>query len=171
MKKSILSMIFLLSISVAAMAQWNGGNGQRPRMDRTEMIKQRTEQMVKRYGLNEEQAAALQALNEKIMAQMGGQRGNGQRQERAEGDNRQEKKEGEARGENRGQRMRGQGGFGAGRQNNEAYEAELQKILTPEQYKQYTEDREKMRQQFGQRGGQRGQRQGGRGDRQRNNEE
>lgn len=149
------------------MAQWNGGNGQRPRMDRSEMIKMRTEQMVKQYGLNEEQAAALQALNEKTMSQMGGARRDGQRPERTDSARvRPERRNGESRGQgNGGARMRGgQGPRSFGAYNNEEYNAELQKIMTPEQYKAYTENREKMMQQFGQRGGQRG-------NRQRNNQE
>lgn len=157
MKKIILSLIAVMAISLTAVAQ--GENRQRgQRMDPAEMVKFRTQQMVERYNLNNEQAAALQALNEKSMAQMGQRMGNGQRAERNDSvapskrDGKRGRREGMQRGNRGGQR----GGFGAF---NEEYNTELQKILTPEQYKAYTEDMQKMRERMGQRpnfGGQRG---------------
>lgn len=160
MKKIILSLIAVMAISLTAVAQ--GENRQRgQRMDPTEMIKRRTQQMVERYNLSDEQAAALQALNEKSMAQMGQRMGNGQRAERNDSvaprkrdGNRERGQRGE--GMQRGNRGGQRGGFGAF---NEEYNNELQKILTPEQYKAYTEDMQKMRERMGQRpnfGGQRG---------------
>lgn len=141
MKKFILSLIAMLTVMTSAFAQNEGNNGQRPRFNREEMVKFRTERMVKKYGLNAEQAAALLALNEKQMPMMRHPR-NGQRPEKADSTAQRPRREGkkaEGMGErkNRGHRFE--------RQNMEAYNAELQKIMTAEQYKSYQEDMEKMR--------------------------
>ena len=172
MKQTLLSIAALLLLSTAAMAQ--NGQGQRPngqRLDRTEMIQRRTDGVVKKYGLNEEQAKQLLSLNTKYADQMGprGGRGggqgmrDGQRRQRPEGGDslrqqRPQRPQGEA-----GQRPQGQRGPQMGGQMNEqmkAYNEELQKILTPEQYKAYQADQEERMRQFGQRGqGQRRQRQ------------
>lgn len=144
MKKFILSLFAMLTVTTVALAQFPGGNGQRPRFNREEMIKARTEMMVKRYGLNEEQAAALQALNEKQTPQMRGER-KGQKPEKNDSTAQRPRREGkkaEGMGERRGRTPR------VGGMDREAYNAELQKILTPEQYKAYQEDAEKMRQHF-----------------------
>ena len=64
MKKIVVSIAALLLLSTAAIAQDNQGQRpERPRVDRTEMIKQRTDDLVKKYGLNEEQATQLLSLN------------------------------------------------------------------------------------------------------------
>lgn len=151
MKKMMFTLAAALMMCVAAFAQGNGG-GQRPQMDREQMIKMRTDRTVERYKLNEEQAKQLLELNTKYADQPGfGGRGRGQG------------------GRNR---MGGQGGGGQmtpemqaqreemRKQREEsmnAYNAELEKILTPEQYKQYQEDQQNRGQRGGgQRGGQRG---------------
>lgn len=159
MKKMLFTMAAAFMMSAAAFAQGNGG-GQRPQMDREQMIKMRTDRTVEQYKLNEEQAKQLLELNTKyadtMMMGLGG-RGRGQG----------------------GPRMRGQGGgFGQGggqmpeltpeqqaqrdemrkqrEESTKAYNAELEKILTPEQYKQYQEDQQNRgRRGGGQRGGQR----------------
>lgn len=162
MKKVILSLVALVAFSIVSLAQ--DFNGQRPqRMDRTEMIKRRTQQMVERYGLNDEQAAALQALNEKTTPEMG--RNGGPRPERNDSvQPRQRRNNGnvergqrngnrEERGGNMnrgGQRGGQRGGMGFGGRNMEEYNNELQKIMTPEQYQKYTDDMKQMRERFGQ---------------------
>lgn len=156
MKKVILSFVALVAFSIVSLAQ--DFNGQRPqRMDRTEMIKRRTQQMVEKYGLNDEQAAALQALNEKTTPEMG--RNGGPRPERNDSvQPRQRRNDGNVergnrgeRGMNRGGQRGGQrGGMGFGRRNMEEYNNELQKIMTPEQYQKYTDDMKQMRERFGQ---------------------
>ena len=164
MKKFILSLFALVAFSMTSMAQ--GFNGQRgQRMDRTEMIKRRTQQMVEKYGLNDEQAAALQALNEKTTPEMGGNRNGGPRPERNDSvQPRQRRNNGnvergqrngnrEERGGNMnrgGQRGGQRGGMGFGGRNMEEYNNELQKIMTPEQYQKYTDDMKQMRERFGQ---------------------
>lgn len=149
-----------MALSMPVMAQgFNRQGGQR--FDRTEMIQRRTQQMVERYGLSQEQAEAVKALIEKTTPEMGGNRNGGQRAERNDSVRpRQRRENGNAergqRGQNRGERganmNRGQrgGGMGFGGRNMEEYNNELQKIMTPEQYQKYTDDMKQMRERFGQ---------------------
>lgn len=127
----------------SALAQNEGNNGQRPRFNREEMVKFRTERMVKRYGFNAEQAAALLALNEKQMPMMRHPR-RGNQPEKADSTSQRPRREGN-KADAKGQRM--DRGHRIGKHNIEAYNAELQKIMTAEQYKSYQEDMEKMRKQ------------------------
>jgi len=155
----------------AAQAQEQGDNANRQRgqrqFDRTEMIKQRTDDAVKKYGLSSEQAEKLLSLNtkyaDKMGPGMGGMRGGrgGQRPRANFGG-------GGGQGFQQGQRpemteeMRAQ--MEKMRKEREEatkeYETELQTILTPEQYKAYQADQEEMRRNFGNRRGG-GQRRGG----------
>lgn len=158
MKQTILSIAALLMLSTAVMAQ--NGQDQRPgqqRLDRTEMIQKRTDDVVKKYGLNEEQAKQLLSLNTKFADQMGprgGRPGQGMRP-----GNRGPRPQGnDSLRHQRRQRPQGEAGQqGRPQRNNQmqAYEEELQKIMTPEQYKAYRADMEERMKQFG---GQRGQR-------------
>lgn len=140
MKRIILSLVAIVALSTATFAQWQGGNGQRQRFNREEMVKNRTEMMVKKYGLNEEQAAALQALNEKSMAQLGGPR-DGKRPEKADSTKQRPRRERQNR---EGMGERPQRGPRFGGQLNAEYDVELQKIMTADQYKAYKEDMDKM---------------------------
>lgn len=164
MKKSILAIIATVTLSTSAMAQSENGNApQRPQMDRTEMVKNQTDRMVKEYGLNDEQAAKLLELNtsfaDKMPRMRGGQRpGGGQR-----GGMRQRNTDGNtgatAQGERQGRPSREEmeARMKEMRANQEAYQGELKKIMTEEQFAKYQEDSQR-RPQFG--GGQGG-RQGG----------
>ena len=160
-------------IAVTA-AQAQDNNTPRPngrQFDRTEMIKQRTDNTVKKYGLNEDQAAKLLALNTKYADTMGPGRGMGGRRggqggirprprPNFDGNNGQGFQQGqrpEMTDEMRQQmeKMR--------KEREEAtkkYEEELQTILTAEQFKSYQADQEEMRKNFGNRRGGRGQRGG-----------
>ena len=145
MKKIILGLAAMM-MSIVASAQDNQGQApQRPQMDRGEMAKQRTEQMVKEYGMNEEQAAKLLQVNTDFFEKMpmmgrgprGGQRGNnprmgGQRPERNDQQNGQRP---DRPMMNREQMQKAM----------ENYNTELQKIMTPEQFKLYQENLEKRR--------------------------
>lgn len=133
----------MLTVMTSALAQNEGNNGQRPRFNREEMVKFRTERMVKRYGFNAEQAAALLALNEKQMPMMRHPR-RGNQPEKADSTSQRPRREGN-KADAKGQRM--DRGHRIGKHNIEAYNAELQKIMTAEQYKSYQEDMEKMRKQ------------------------
>ena len=165
MKTTIMAIAAAMMMSATAMAQDNQAQGQRPRrMDRTEMIKARTDYMVKEYGLNEQQAQKLQTLNteyaEKLpmmrrqrqQGQAGqrqeGQAGQGQRPQRQPGDS--------LRRGQRGQGQRTQVNPEETRKNMDAYNAELEKIMTAEQYAKYKENA--ARRMNGQRNGNRPQR-------------
>ena len=193
MKKTMMAIAAAMMMSASMMAQNEQPQAQQaPQMDRAEMLKARTEQMVKDYGLNEEQAKKLEALNteyaEKIpmMPMMRGQRGQGQRPQGQMGQGqrpqgqmgqgqRPQRQPGDStrRGQRpqmgqmgqMGQGQRPQMNFEEMRKNMEAYNAELEKIMTQEQYAKY---RESMGRRMG--GGQRGQGGFGGGNRpQRNN--
>lgn len=93
--------------------------------------------MVQRFGLNEQQAAALQALNEKQMP-----RGNGPHPQRpASMDSVQVP------------RPNGQRGSRMGGEFMKQYNEELQEIMTADQFKAYMEDMEKRQKERGQRQG------------------
>ena len=177
MKKIVLTMIAAMMMGVTAMAQEANpaapNNGERRQFDPKEMIKQRTDATVQRYGLNEEQAAKLLDLNTRFQGKLpmgGGMRGmrgqGGQgRGPQMGGGNRPQMAERPQRPQNdsvRGDRpQRPQGNFGANREemqkNQEAYDAELKAIMTEEQYAAYKKDNENRRAQM-RRGGDRPQR-------------
>ena len=156
-----LALAAAMMMSASAMAQ--EAQQQQPRqMDMGEMAKMRTEQMVKDYGLNEEQAAKLLELNTEFQTKIpmmgrgmrGGQRG-GQRAENGERPQRPQMGQG---GERPQRQQMGQGGerprmnFEEMQKNMEAYQAGLEKIFTEEQMAKYKENMQN-RMQRGQRGG------------------
>ncbi|MBR1401498.1 MAG: DUF4890 domain-containing protein [Prevotella sp.] len=152
MKKLVLAMIAACTLSTAsAQEQKNDGQRQRPRVDRTEM-------MVKEYGLDAKQTEKLKALNEqyKDLFRMGPGRGLGRGPGRGPG---------QGMGQNR---QRPDGNSGASVQNQQRpsreemekmmkerkekmdkYEAELKKIFSSEQYKKYESDRQKRMERGG----------------------
>lgn len=151
MKKIMMALAAALMMSSSVLAQ-----DEKPEMkqqqkmpDRTEMVKRRTEETVKRYGLNDEQAALLLELNTKYADKMGagrrgprpeGRKGMGQQpmkqrqQTDAQPADSVAKKEGP-------QMMRGN--REQMRKEMEEYDAEVKKIMTEEQYEKYKADREK----------------------------
>ncbi len=151
MKRLVMIMTAAVLMGTTAVAQ--NDNGQRPQFDRTEMIKQRTDAMVEKYKLDETQAKKLLELNTQNAEKMGpgmgfgrmgrgggmGRRGGGGAQAGAPqmGGGRPEMTE-EQRA--RFDEMRKQR-----EENQKAYEAELEKILTPEQFKSYQEDMKQQR--------------------------
>lgn len=141
MKKMVLAMMAALMMSANVMAQDGQTEASRPerrQMNQAEMIQHRTDRMVKTYGLNEEQAVKLKELNTQFAGKMGrpqggrGMKRGGGPGPRAKEGNDSLKHKGPARPDM--QEMRN---------NMEAYDAELQKILTPEQYQNYKKDMEK----------------------------
>lgn len=164
MKKSFLAIIATVTISTSAMAQSENGNAQQGRrMDKTEMVKRQTERMVSQYGLNETQAVKLQELNttfaDKMPRMRGGRRPNGQR---GEGMQRQRNTDGNTGATTQGERPERpskeqmEARLKEMKANQEAYETELKKIMTEEQFAKYQEDSKKRWQQGGRRGGPRG---------------
>ena len=165
MKQILFTIAASKLLSIAAMAQDNNPqNGQRP--DPKEMIQRRTDRIVQQYGLNEEQAKQLLSLNTKYADMMTprfgrGQRPGGQGGARP-GGNRQRPAQGDSIRQPRGQRPEGGQRPGMSEQM-KAYNEELQKIMTPDQFKAYQADQERMRQGMGRgmgrgMGGPRGQR-------------
>ena len=152
MKKLVLTMIAMVTMSLSAMAQDTAQV--RRQFNPEQMAKMRTDAVVKKYGLNEEQAKKLLDLNTRVagkirpMGPMGGQRRGGQRMQ---GDRPQRMNPDSlrAQGQRRGQGQRG-GGFNREemQKNMEDYNNELKAILTPEQYEAYQKDEQQNRRQF-----------------------
>lgn len=152
MKKLVLTMIAMVTMSLGAMAQDTAQV--RRQFNPEQMAKMRTDAVVKKYGLNDDQAKKLLDLNTRFagkirpMGQMGGQRRGGQRMQ---GDRPQRMNPDSlrAQGQRRGQGQRG-GGFNREemQKNMEDYNNELKAILTPEQYEAYQKDEQQNRRQF-----------------------
>ena len=162
MKKTIVAMAAALLMSMGVMAQDAEKKSEPRQFNKTEMIQRRTDATVKRYGLNEEQAAKLLELNtkysDKLLPMRGGMRGpqgrNGfaGRQGRPQGrDGRQAPDSLKQKGNNNAPRMNQEEMTKA----REQYDTELKTILTSEQYESYQTDQKKMREMRGQRGGNR----------------
>ena len=67
MKKTILAIAAAVMMSANVMAQNDDQQAPQPRQfDPAEMVKQRTEQMVNRYGLSKKQAKQVYEINEKL---------------------------------------------------------------------------------------------------------
>lgn len=170
MKKIIFAFAaaLMMSMNVAAQDDQNQQRGERRQLTKEQMIKQRTDQMVKEYGLDATQAEALNKLNTEYADKLP-MMGRGGRGGRPGG--RPNRDGQQVRPENNGDRQqaRPQMSMEDMRKNMEAYEAGLKKIMSEDQYKTYQENRQKrMRQGFG--GGRRGEGQGQRPQRPANNE-
>ncbi|UKK61558.1 DUF4890 domain-containing protein [Prevotella communis] len=152
MKKLVLTMIAMVTMSLSAMAQDTAQV--RRQFNPEQMAKMRTDAVVKKYGLNDDQAKKLLDLNTRFagkirpMGPMGGQRRGGQRMQ---GDRPQRMNPDSlrAQGQRRGKGQRG-GGFNREemQKNMEDYNNELKAILTPEQYEAYQKDEQQNRRQF-----------------------
>lgn len=164
MKKMIMALAAAVMMSSTVLAQDNSKERRREgKADRTEMVKKRTDETVKRYGLNEEQAAKLLDLNTRYAGKMAprgprfdGRQGQGkhnpdsmkqkkqrpQLQEEMEGQPKQELEQGAQQKERRHPGMR-RGNNEQMKKEMEAYDAELKQIMTEEQYKAYRADWEK----------------------------
>lgn len=155
MKKIVLAMIAVVTMSVSAMAQ--DTTQVRRQFNPEQMAKMRTEATVQKYGLNEEQAKKLLDLNTRFadkirpMRGMGGQprgpRMNGDRNNRPQ---RMAPDSLRARGPRNGGQRGNFGGFNREemQKNIEAYNNELKTILTPEQFEAYQKDEQQSRSRF-----------------------
>ena len=123
MKQFMMTLVAALFISSAAFAHDKDDKDTR----KQEMIKHRTEQTVKDYNLNDEQAKQLLELNTKYADKMRPHRG------RHHGPHGMKGKRPEPQGDMKAKRAEMQ-------ETMKAYDAELQKIMTPEQYKNYKAD-------------------------------
>jgi len=154
MKKLVLAMIAMVTMSLSAMAQDTAQV--RRQFNPEQMAKMRTDAVVKKYGLNDDQAKKLLDLNTRFagkirpMGPMGGQRRGGQRMQ---GDRPQRMNPDSLRaqgpqGQRRGPGQRGGFNREEMQKNMEAYNNELKAILTPEQYEAYQKDEQHNRRQF-----------------------
>ena len=161
MKRMFLALVAIMTMT-AAMAQGDNQQGRRERrqFDRTEMIKNRTDDAVKKYGLNEEQAAKLLELNTKYADTMGRRMG-GQRGGRRGGARPAPNFGGGDNGGGMGQRPEMTEEMKAQmekmrKEREEAtkkYEAELQTIMTEDQFKAYKADQKQRQREGGRRMG------------------
>lgn len=138
MKKLILALIAIMTMTAAQAQNDRPQREGRRNFDPTEMAKKRTDDAVKKYGLNEEQAAKLLELNKKYAGQMGrGMRGprGGARQGGAGGQRNGQRPELTEEQRQQMETMRKER-----EENQKKYDAELQAILTPEQYEAYQKD-------------------------------
>lgn len=148
MKRMIVTMMAAMLIGTSAIAQ-EEKNDKRPqrKFDKTEMVKHRTDETVSRYKLNDKQAKQLLELNTKYADKMGGPRGphrrghhhgaghkpmppkdmKGQRPEPPKDDSKMQERRKEMEATMK------------------AYDTELQKIMTADQFKNYQADQKKFR--------------------------
>ena len=154
MKRMILTLMAAAVVGTTAFAQ-EKKECQCPdqKFDKTEMVKHRTDETVKRYNLNDKQAKQLLELNNKYADKMGprpphhGHKGGpgrppkdkkdakGQRPEPPKDGKRPTPPQDGKRQEHRKQME----------ETMKAYDAELQKIMTDEQFKSYQADMKKRR--------------------------
>ena len=137
MKQMIMTLLAAVMVSTAAVAQDKDSN--KPSVDnnrKQEMVKHRTDKMVEDYQLNDKQAKKLLELNteyaDKMRPRHHGHHGHhgphgmrGERPEPPKGDRQEHRKE-------MAETMK-------------AYDAELQKIMTKEQYEKYKADMQQRR--------------------------
>lgn len=143
MKKMIMALVAVFMISTNAMAQ-DENNSERKQPSMEQMAQRRTSEMVKKYNLNEEQSAKLLELNKKYadMRPMGPRGGRHQGMRSPEG-----KRQAQVPDSLKQRGMKGaqpKGNFQDMKKKMEEYDAQLQTILTEEQYAVYKADREKM---------------------------
>ena len=154
MKRMILTLMAAALVSMTALAQ-EEKQGQRPepKFDKAEMVKHRTDETVKRYNLNDKQAQQLLELNNKYADKMGprpphrGHKGGPGRPPKDKGDckcqcqkpQKDDQRPAPPKDEKRAEHHKEM------KETIEAYNAELQKIMTADQFKSYQEDMQKRR--------------------------
>ena len=163
MKKMILTLVAVIAISSTALAQDQQGPRPERKFSKTEMAKHRTDEMAKEYKLSDKQAKQLQALNEKYADKMGGPRHghhhhghlgmkppkDDKRPEAKKTDGttqatpQQPPKEGKRPELTEEQKKQMEAEHKQMETTRKAYDAELQKIMTADQFKQYQEDMKK----------------------------
>lgn len=160
MKKTLLIAAAALMLCIGAHAQTDSKSGnseQRQKPDATQMAQNRTDRMVKKYGLNDTQAADLLTLNKKYAGKMGPGAGRPGENKSSESETTSAKtsKSRKASKSGKASTTTSSSNERSGRPeltdaqkkemqtNRSEYEAELKKILTDEQYKSYQEDSKK----------------------------
>lgn len=154
MKKMILTIVAVCTLSATTMAQQvnNGDQGGR-KISKQEMIQRRTDRVVKRYGLSDQQAKKLLELNttyaDKMPMQGFGNRGarprmnqNGPQADQNKDVDLMKQNSANFKEQNQARRKEMQ-------ENMQSYNNELKNILTPEQFAKYQEDRQNMQNRAG----------------------
>lgn len=164
MKRIMMILMAAVLMSTSAVAQ-EEKQGDRPekKFDKTEMAKRRTDRMVKDYGLNEKQAKQLFELNNKYADKM---RPHGPRPHHGpEGGPGRPPKDGKDMKGERPEPPKDKDGKHMAPPKDakhmehhkkmgeamKAYDAELKKIMTEDQFKAYQTDMEKRREHHGRR--------------------
>ena len=156
MKKIVLAMAVAFLATTGVMAQ-DENKPERKQPTKSEMVQHRTESMAKRYGLDEQQTAKLQELNNKYADMVAvphrggkGRFSRGMRPVDRNGLQPKDSLQGHQKHEGMGrEKHRFDGQRGGQREKMrkmmDEYNAELKNILTDEQFKAYEADRQKMR--------------------------
>lgn len=139
----------MLTVSVSANAQESEQKRKMP--SKEEMAQRMTDRMVSKYGLSDEQKTKLLELNKEYADKMprprrGEPRGRNFNMGNDNGSSTRPARPSRDEMNQRREEMK---------QNREAYNSKLKEIMTNEQYKQYTDDQQKQRQQRGPRRGNR----------------
>lgn len=143
----------MLTVSVSANAQENEQKRKAP--SKEEMAQNMTDRMVSKYGLSDKQKTKLLELNKEYADKMprphrGGPRGGNFKKNDSKTDaNTGASQQARPSKEEMDKKMEQM------KQNREAYNTKLKKIMTDEQYKKYNEDQQKQRPPRGPRGGNR----------------
>ena len=151
MKKFLISMVAMMTIASAAMAQDTTGK-QRPagRPDKEQMAQMQTERMAQNLELNEAQKAKLLDLNKEyadvFQFMRPPHRNGGHHPQAMKPGTEQQARPQAPQGENKMQRGEGrhrpdEAQMKKMHERREKYEAELAKILTPEQLNKYQEQK------------------------------
>lgn len=142
MKKIILLLVTAFLMGGMAMAQQARRGDRMP--DSKTRAERMTERMAKEYGLNDAQKKQLQEANLALMEKMGDMPMHRRPDMRQDGNDKSGKKEGrrpqmtdEERAKMKAEMEKKREEMGAART---AYDAELQKIMTPDQYAAYTKN-------------------------------
>lgn len=150
MKKFGLLMFALMMMGSVVLAQGARRGGEQ--MDPKVRAERMTERMVKDLSLNDTQKKQLLELNQNWIAKMTGNMQQGRNKQDNDSTAAKKQKREEAPKMTKEEREKMMQEMKVAR---EDYEAQLQKILTKEQYEAYTKQQAERRQQQGQRGGRR----------------
>jgi len=161
MNKITLAIIAMMTMGSATICAQDENPEQRPQqrrqMDRTEMLKNRTERVAKEYGLDEEQTAKLLDLNTRYADKLwqgrrgGPQMRDGRQRRGPRPDTWQQAQKLDTLQQAPRRDEAPQRGMMPNpeemKKNMEAYEAELKEIMTEEQFAKWKADEEKRMQQ------------------------
>ena len=154
MKRMVLTLMAAALVCSSAFAQEKKDEQRpEPKFDKAEMVKHRTDETVKRYNLNDKQAKQLLELNNKYADKMGprpphhGPKGGPGRPPKDKGDAKGQRPEPPKDGKRPTPPQDGkhQEHHKQMEETMKAYDAELQKIMTAEQFKNYQADMQKHR--------------------------